>query len=112
MNDIIDFNELKEKIRSFAKMRNWEPYHNPKNLLMALSVEVAELVEIYQWLSSTEAEVAHHDLHRKQAIGEEIADILLYLVCFADMVNIDLKQAVLEKMALNAIKYPANDRVE
>lgn len=113
MNDIIDFNELKEKIRSFAKMRNWEePHHNPKNLLMALSVEVAELVEIYQWLSSTESEVAHHDLKRKQAIGEEVADILLYLVCFADMLNINLKQAVLEKMASNAIKYPANDRVE
>lgn len=106
MNDVIDMDELKQKIQNFADARDWEQHHNPKNLVMALSVEAAELVEIYQWLSSDEAKTAHLNQETKKAIAHEVADILLYLVCFADKADINLKQAVEDKMQLNAMKYP------
>lgn len=107
MSDVLNLDELKAKVRMFADARNWGPFHNPKNLVMALSVEAAELVEIYQWLTTEQAQKAHQQPETNRAIAHEVADILLYLVCFADETGINLSQAVEEKMRLNAIKYPA-----
>ncbi|WP_317204140.1 nucleotide pyrophosphohydrolase [Janthinobacterium sp.] len=97
--------ELRELMRDFTAERDWEQFHTPKNLAMALSVEVAELVEHFQWLpSGVDAEL---DDRKRLGIRHEMADVLMYLIRLADKSGVDLREAVLEKMALNRIKYPA-----
>ena len=104
MNDsLID---IRERLAAFAQERDWDQFHTPKNLAMALSVEVAELVEHYQWLpSGADAEL---DDAKRTGIRHELADVLMYLVRLADKSGVDLHAAVLEKMELNAEKYPAD----
>ena len=99
-----DLAELKERIRAFVAERDWDQFHSPKNLAMALSVEAAELVEIFQWL--TEEESAKPDAARRQRAAEELADVLWFLVRIADRLDIDLLQAAGEKLERNAAKYP------
>ena len=96
---------LKLRLREFAAERDWQQFHSPKNLAMALIVEAAELVEHFQWLSESESE----DLspQRRQQVAHELADILVYLVRLADRLDIDLLRSVDEKLKLNAEKYPA-----
>ena len=103
MNDsLID---IRERLAAFARERDWDQFHTPKNLAMALSVEVAELVEHYQWLpSGVDTEL---DDAKRTGIRHELADVLMYLVRLADKSGVDLHAAVLEKMELNALKYPA-----
>jgi len=97
--------DLRDRTRQFALERDWAPYHTPKNLAMALSVEAAELVEHYQWLpSGAEAELSDA---ARVGIRHELADVLLYLVQLADQHGVDLHAAALEKIQLNALKYPA-----
>jgi len=96
---------LRDKLRTFAKERDWDQFHSPKNLSMALMVEAAELMEHFQWL--TEAQSAGLSAENKQAVGEELADILLYLVRLSDRLGIDLREAALRKLEKNALKYPA-----
>ena len=96
--------DLRERTRAFAAARDWEQYHTPKNLAMALSVEVAELAEHYKWLTNGRSSELAQGKH--EAISHELADVLLYLVQIADKLEVDLHAAALEKIALNAIKYP------
>lgn len=96
---------LRDKLRAFAEERDWDQFHSPKNLSMALMVEAAELMEHFQWL--TEAQSAGLSAENKQAVGEELADILLYLVRLSDKLDIDLREAALLKLEKNALKYPA-----
>ena len=107
MTDLIDVNNFKKTFNEFVNQRNWGKYHNPKNLAMALTVEAAELLEIFQWLSMDEAQDVKNDLSIKQKISHELADIMIYLIRLADLTEINLQQAILEKMDLNAKKYPA-----
>ena len=103
MNDSL--NDIRVRLAAFAQERDWDQFHTPKNLAMALSVEVAELVEHYQWLpSGVDAEL---DDAKRTGIRHELADVLMYLVRLADKSGVDLHAAVLEKMELNALKYPA-----
>ncbi|MGK5022915.1 nucleotide pyrophosphohydrolase [Janthinobacterium lividum] len=97
--------DIRARLRAFAEERDWDQFHTPKNLAMALSVEVAELMEHYQWLPTG----AHAELDEAKRLGirHELADVLMYLVRLADKSGVDLHAAVLEKMALNAQKYPA-----
>lgn len=95
---------LTEQLRAFAAERDWEQFHSPKNLTMALSVEVAELMEHFQWL--TEAESRDLDAKTKAAVSEEIADVLLYLTRLSDKLDIDMEKVALDKLKQNAIKYP------
>ena len=97
---------LRDKLRAFAEARDWDQFHSPKNLSMALMVETAELLEHFQWL--TEAQSAELPAATKQAVGEELADILLYLVRLSDKLGIDLREAALLKLEKNAVKYPAD----
>ena len=99
-----DLAELKERLRVFVAERDWDQFHSPKNLAMALSVEAAELVELFQWL--TEAESAAPDTERRRRAADELADVLVYLVRIADRLDIDLLQAADEKLKSNAVKYP------
>jgi len=96
--------ELKQALRLFAQERDWNKFHSPKNLTMALGVEVAELAEHFQWL--TQQESSSIKAEQKNAIGNELADILIYLVRLADRLDIDLLKAAEDKMILNARKYP------
>ena len=101
----MDLDKVKVKLREFSEERDWEQFHSPKNLAMALSVEVAELVEIFQWSNDGGlAEIEDPDT-RKQ-VEDEIADIFNYVVKFVDMLNMDLENASLEKVKRNAEKYP------
>ena len=105
---IRDLGELKARVRAFVEERDWDQFHSPKNLAMALAVESAELVEIFQWL--TEAESAVLDKKRLGRVEAELADILIYLVRIADRLDVDLLAAAAGKLEENARKYPA-DRV-
>ena len=100
----MDINEITNKIKKFSEDRNWDKFHTPKNLTMALSVEVAELVEIFQWLSQEESSNLNED--DLQSVKEELADILIYLIRIADKFNIDLEESVDEKLLINEQKYP------
>lgn len=106
MPGTLDIDALQQTLRRFAADRDWEQFHSPKNLAMALSVEASELVEVFQWLS--EAQSAYLDDATRNAAAQEIADIQIYLARIADQLNIDIPTAVDEKMTLNARKYPAD----
>jgi len=95
---------LRRHIREFAEARAWERYHSPKNLVMALSVEAAELLEPFQWLTPEES--GSLDPDKLEAVRQEIADVLIYLIRLADVLEIDLLDAAADKLELNARKYP------
>jgi NTP pyrophosphatase (non-canonical NTP hydrolase) len=97
---------LIQELRQFAAQRNWEGFHTPRNLVLALTGEVGELAEIFQWMTDEEVALIHQDSARFEHVHEEIADVLLYLVRLASVMNIDLNHAVTDKLIKNAIKYP------
>lgn len=96
--------ELRDMLRRFAAERDWDQFHSPKNLAMALSVETAELLEHFQWVS--EAESAELPPDKRAGVREELADVLLYLIRLADKLDIDLLAAATDKLKVNASKYP------
>jgi dCTP diphosphatase len=98
--------DLTERLRSFAEERDWEKFHTPKNLAMALAVEVAELMEHFQWLDNSES--TNLDEGKLQEVREEICDVLIYLVRLADRLDIDPLQAAGDKIEINRRKYPAH----
>jgi len=100
----MDFSALQERLRQFATERDWERFHSPKNLAMALSVEAAELLEHFQWLTEQQSYNIGDETRREAAA--EIADIQIYLAMIADQIGVDIEVAVEEKIARNAVKYP------
>jgi dCTP diphosphatase len=97
---------LRDALRQFAGERDWEKFHSPKNLSMALAAETGELVEKFQWMSE-EASCSLTSTLR-QEIGEEVADVLLYLLLLADKCDIDLMDAAEQKLQKNRMRYPAD----
>ena len=97
--------ELRDKLREFAAQRDWDQFHTPKNLATALSVEAAELLEHFQWLTPEQSTRLAPD--QKEKVRDEMADVLLYLIRLADKLDVDLLDAASKKIAKNAIKYPA-----
>ncbi len=97
--------ELRDALREFTAARDWRQYHSPKNLAMAMIVEAAELVEQFQWMTPEQSMALTPEQHA--AVRDEVADTLIYLVELADVLDIDLIAAARDKMAKNAIKYPA-----
>ncbi len=102
----MDLNLLQQTLREFAAQRDWKPFHTPKNLAMALMVEAAELAEIFQWMTPEQSQAASLDKVEQERIGDEVADVLLYLLQLADHCDVDLKRAVGRKLIKNAKKYP------
>lgn len=96
--------DLRDALRRFCAARDWHRFHTPKNLVMALSVEAAELVEHFQW--ATPEESANLSDTQRAAVADEIADVLIYLTELADVLDIDPIQAAHAKMIKNAVKYP------
>jgi dCTP diphosphatase len=99
--------QLRDALRAFAAEREWDRFHSPKNLSMALTVEAGELQEHFQWLS----EQASRELTGEElaAVGAEMADVFIYLVRLADKLGIDLLEAAADKMEVNARRYPADE---
>lgn len=102
----MDLELLQQNLRQFAAERDWERFHTPKNLAIALMVEAAELAEIFQWMTPEQSMFAHSDKVEQERIGDEVADVLLYLLQLADHCHIDLKRAVDRKLIKNAKKHP------
>ncbi len=97
--------DLIHKLRAFAKERDWERFHSPKNLAMALSVEVSEIVELFQWM--TEEQSKKLSPEKIQKLKEEIGDVMIYLTKLADKFGINLVDAAKKKLEINEKKYPA-----
>jgi len=98
--------ELRQLVRCFVDERGWRGYHAPKNLAMSLAIEVAELMEHFQWLTVEESRSAADDPARRLAIAEELADVMCYLLAMANVLELDLATAVRQKMIKNRQKYP------
>jgi dCTP diphosphatase len=98
--------DLAHQLSQFAQERDWQQFHSPKNLASALVVEAGELLEHFQWL--TEAQSRGLPADKREAVGEEIADVLLYLLQLASALGIDPVQAARAKLAANALKYPVD----
>lgn len=101
-----EFQHLRDKARAFADARDWDAFHSPKNLAMALGGEVSELLDLFQWL--TEAQSYDLTPEQRQAAAHEIADVQIYLLRLADKLGVDIPRAVEEKMAINEERYPAD----
>jgi dCTP diphosphatase len=100
-----NLNDLKSALRAFARERDWDQFHAPKNLAMAIAIEAAELMEEFQWLTPEAS--AQLPAEKLAAVRLEMADVLLYLVRLADKLDIDLLEAAADKLVINAQKYPA-----
>ena len=98
--------ELRQRLARFAAERDWDQFHSPKNLAMALIAEAAELVEHFQWLTEAQSHALSADKRREVAL--ELADILIYLIRAADKLGVDLIQVAQEKIAINEARYPAD----
>ncbi len=105
-NGYLSLNSIKERLRDFAKARDWDQFHSPKNLSMALSAEVAEIVEHFQWL--TEEQSKNLPKAKLEKVETELADTLIYIVRLADKLGIDLLTAAERKIELNEQKYPVD----
>lgn len=104
MHPITDLDTLRDALRAFCAARDWHRFHTPKNLVMALSVEAAELVEHFQWATPEESQ--NLSAKKRAEVADEIADVLIYLTELADVLDIDPIEAARQKIAKNAVKYP------
>jgi NTP pyrophosphatase (non-canonical NTP hydrolase) len=105
---LIDIKPLAAALEQFASSRDWGQFHSPKNLVMALGGEVGELTEIFQWMTEEQSRSAGSDPHSEQAVKDELADVMLYLVRLASVLGVDLNEAVTDKLRENARKYPTD----
>jgi dCTP diphosphatase len=101
-----EFAELAKRIADFGRDRDWGQYHNPKNLSMALAVEASELMEIFQWLTHDQSRQENLTPEQRQAVTEEVADVVIYAIQMAQMTDIDLLDAISKKIDKNELKYP------
>lgn len=98
--------EIKARVLAFAQERDWEQFHAPKNLSMALAAEAGELMEHFLWATSEDSRVAMDDPKKREKIEEELSDVIIYALEFANMTGVDVAAAIERKMAANAVKYP------
>jgi len=103
----LSIDQLQDKLQAFARVRDWEQFHSPKNLSMALTVEAGELQEIFQWL--TEEQSRNLDDDQRMQAAQEMADVLLYLCRMADVLDVDLLAAAASKLENNNRRYPAEE---
>ncbi|MEV6448356.1 nucleotide pyrophosphohydrolase [Amycolatopsis sp. NPDC051716] len=103
----MDLDQLTRRLREFASERDWDQFHTPKNLAMALVGEAGELTEIFQWLTPEDSARIMEDPATAQEVQNEIADVFAYLLRLADVLGIDIAAALTGKIALNEVKYPA-----
>jgi dCTP diphosphatase len=99
--------QLKQMLTEFVTERDWQQFHSPKNLAMSISIEAAELMEHFQWIDIEDSRKLADDLEKREQVGEEMCDVLAYLVSLANEMKIDLASAFTAKMKKNRLKYPA-----
>jgi NTP pyrophosphatase (non-canonical NTP hydrolase) len=100
---------LRDLLRDFVSQREWQKYHDPKNLSMSIAIEAAELMEHFQWVRNADLEALRSDAATMSEIREEVADVLAYVVALANALDLDLSAALADKMRKNAEKYPAEE---
>ena len=105
-----ELDDLRDELRRFASARHWEQFHSPKNLAAAMSIEAAEVLEHFQWL--TEEQSRSLPDAKRSAVAHELADVFLYLMQLADKLDVDLIAVAKEKMQLNAAKYPVGSEAQ
>lgn len=108
MDDKTTFAELKNLVEEFIQEREWPQFHSPKNLSMALAIEAAELMDIFKWKTIVESMQEMETAKTREAVVEEIADIMIYAIALANRNDIDLSTAIREKMVKNDEKYPSD----
>ncbi|MFD5427028.1 nucleotide pyrophosphohydrolase [Streptomyces sp. NPDC127084] len=106
----LDVDTLRRRLVEFAAARDWGPYHTPKNLAVALTVEAAELVEIFQWLTPEESARVMEDPGKAHRVADEVADVLAYLLQFCEVLGIDPLTALAAKIDRNELRFPAAER--
>jgi len=107
-NDPPSLEELTRQLIAFRDERNWQQFHSLKDLILSLSLEASELLELTQWKSESAFEQEAHTADMQQRLKEECADVLLYLLLVAERADIDIQRAAAEKITTNAIKYPVD----
>lgn len=105
LDDKTHFQDIKSKIKEFVDARNWDKDHNPKNLSMSIAIEAAELMEIFQW-NSIEEGWAINKSDEYEHFKEELADVLIYCISLANQLDIDITDAIYDKMGKNALRFP------
>ncbi len=105
-NRRVTFDDVTQRLRGFAAARAWEPFHTPKNLVMALSGEVGELTSLFQWLTPEESDAWREDAELEAKVLDEIADVTLYLLQLADRLGVDLPAAAHAKIDRNEVRFP------
>jgi dCTP diphosphatase len=108
MTDHLNVDEIKDLLRTYARERDWDKFHNPKNLAMSLACESGELLEIFRWLSESESTAMKSNQECKEQVAHELADILLNAIRLADLMDINLHTAIRDKFAINEKQYPAD----
>ena len=98
--------DLRDMVRQFVDERDWEKFHAPKNISMAMAIEVAELMEHFQWLSVQESREVGEDEEKLQEVSEELADVLCYGLALANTLGLDISETMRKKMEKNRAKYP------
>lgn len=106
MNEEKKFTEVKEMIEQFIVSRNWDHFHTPKSLSMSISIEAAEIMELFQWCGNKESEKIAQDSEKKAELADEIADTAIYLYCLARKTGIDILDSMKEKMRRNENRFP------
>lgn len=104
-----ELEDLQTRYREFCRERDWEQFHDPRSLVLALVGEVGELAELFQWSTISVDEAKNPDSNMHHRVSEEVSDVLLYLLRIADVLDIDLIPAAHEKLSRAADKYPANE---
>lgn len=100
--------QIREKIQNFVSARKWEQYHNPKDLAEAICIEAAELLQIFQWATVEEASSWKNVPSKMDRIREELADVFIYCLSMANVLEIDISEAILQKLSKNEVKYPVD----
>lgn len=98
--------ELREAVQRFVSARNWEGYHNPKNLAMSIAIEAAEIMEHFQWGTIDEGRALVRDEETRVEVADELADVMIYCLSFANATGIDVSEAIVKKLARNEDRFP------
>ena len=104
-DDLVRIRELKDKVRSFVDERDWNRYHHPKELAISMAIEVSELLEIFQWDEKADIRDIMNDEKTMNRIKEEVADVMMYVLCISNQLDLDLSRIVLDKLEKNRMKY-------
>ncbi len=100
---------LRTAVHEFVADRDWYQYHSPKNLAMSIAIEAAEIMEHFQWLTPEDATARMQDAEQRAVVADELADVLIYCLSFANSSGIDLSQSILKKLARNQMRFPVHD---